>query len=246
MTHARVRPGFVAALMALGLLVAGCAGPRAGGGAPNWREQGLASWYGADFHGRRTASGERYNMYAMTAAHKTLPLGTQIVVINQQTGRRIRVRVNDRGPFVAGRIVDLSLAAARELGSAGAGVVPVTLEAFLPAAAFAVAGTASAPVSASGNTAPAPLSPTVPSRVSPPLRGAFAVQVGAFAVESNARALASHLPVPPGAASVLPFEDNRGTWWRVRVGGYHDELEASTAAAAFGEIGLPAFVVRED
>jgi cell division protein FtsN len=72
------------------------------------------------------------------------------------------------------------------------------------------------------------------------------VQVGAFAVESNARGLAARLPAPPGAARVLPFEDNRGAWWRVRVGGYRDELEAGTAAAAFGEIGFPGFVVRED
>jgi cell division septation protein DedD len=80
----------------------------------------------------------------------------------------------------------------------------------------------------------------------PPLRGAFAVQFGSFAVESNARALAARLPVPPEAASVLRYEDNRGVWWRVRVGGYPDELDAGTAAAAFGEIGLPGLVVRED
>ena len=84
MTRARALLGFLAMLAATGGLLAGCAGPRGRGGSPNWREQGLASWYGADFHGRRTANGERYNMYAMTAAHKTLPLGTQIVVINQR------------------------------------------------------------------------------------------------------------------------------------------------------------------
>jgi len=231
MTRARALLGFLALTMVAGALLAGCAGTRGRSGPPNWREEGLASWYGADFHGRRTANGERYNMYAMTAAHKTLPLGTQIVVTNRETGRRIRVRVNDRGPFVAGRIVDLSLAAARALGSAEAGVVPVILEAELPASAFANAA-----------AAPPPRRPAAP----PPLLGAFAVQVGAFAVESNARGLAARLPAPPGTARVLPFEDNRGTWWRVRVGGYHDELEASTAAAAFGEIGFPGFVVRED
>jgi rare lipoprotein A len=231
MIRARALLGFLAALAATGGLSAGCAGPRARGGAPNWREQGLASWYGADFHGRRTANGERYNMYAMTAAHKTLPFGTEIAVTNQLTGRRIRVRVNDRGPFVAGRIVDLSLAGARALGSAGAGVVPVSIEAVLPDSAFASANAANAPAR------------TVSPR---PLRGAFAVQVGAFAVESNARGLAARLPVPPDAARVLPFEDNRGTWWRVRVGGYESELEADTAAAAFAETGLAGFVVRED
>src|SRR5512137_1373652 len=121
------------------VLTAGCAGAPRGGGAPNWREEGLASWYGADFHGRRTANGERYNMYAMTAAHKTLPLGTDVTVTHRGSGRRIRVRINDRGPFVAGRVIDLSLAAAKALGSAEAGVVPVLLEAELPAAAFVAA-----------------------------------------------------------------------------------------------------------
>lgn len=234
------------ALAAATALLAGCAGSRLGGGTPNWREQGLASWYGADFHGRRTANGERYNMYAMTAAHKTLPLGTQVLVTNQQTGRRIRVRVNDRGPFVAGRIVDLSLAAARSLGSTAAGVVPVTLEAVLPAAAFVSAAAANRPRTAAGG-GPAPAAP--PGQVPgspPPLRGAFAVQLGAFSLEQNARSFAARLPAPPEAVSVLPFDGGRGTLWRVRVGGYPNELDAGTAAAALTEIGLPGFVVRED
>jgi rare lipoprotein A len=245
MTHAGRRLALGCLIAAFGWLAAGCAGAPGGGASPNWRETGLASWYGADFHGRRTASGERYSMYAMTAAHKTLPLGTQLVVINQQTGRRIRVRVNDRGPFVAGRVVDLSLAAARALGSAAVGVVPVTLEATLPATAF-VGYVAPGAQTGAGRTPPAARTP-LPSPVSPPpLRGAFAVQVGAFALEGNARALAARIPAPPGMARVLPYEDNRGTWWRVRVGGYHDELEADTAAAAFAEIGFPGVVVRED
>lgn len=212
-------------------LLPGCAGPGTRSGSPNWRETGLASWYGADFHGRRTANGERYNMYAMTAAHKTLPLGTPVTVTNRETGRRIQVRVNDRGPFVAGRIIDLSLAAARALGTVEAGVAPVTVEARLPATAFA-----SAPRPAA---APAPVA-------APPLQGAFAVQVGAFAVEANARALAGQLAAPPSAIRVVRFEDNRGSWWRVRVVGYADELEASTAAAAFIESGLGGHVVRVD
>jgi len=236
--------GFLGLILAVGGVIAGCAGAPRSGTSPNWREQGLASWYGADFHGRRTANGERYNMYAMTAAHKTLPLGTQLVVINQQTGRRIRVRVNDRGPFVAGRIVDLSLAAARALGSAEAGVVPVTLEAILPATAFAsaaVGGKSTVSRTAAAATAPHPA-----ALAQPPLRGAFAVQLGAFALESNARGLAARIPAPRGSTTVQSYEDNRGIWWRVRVGGYHDELQADTAAAAFAEMGLPGFVVRED
>lgn len=247
MTRARAHSGLLLLLVAAGALAFGCAGGRTGAGAPNWSEQGLASWYGADFHGRRTANGERYNMYAMTAAHKTLPLGTEVVVTSRQSGRRIRVRVNDRGPFVAGRIIDLSYAAARALGSAKAGVVPVTVEASLPASAFAAVPRASAAAPARTGPRPAPTLSSAPIPPEPPpLRGDFAVQMGAFAVESNARRLADRLPAPAGASRVLRFEDNRGTWWRVRVGGYDNELEAATAAAAFGEIGFPGQVVRED
>ena len=91
-----------------------------------WRERGLASWYGTKFHGRPTASGEVYDMFAMTAAHKTLPIPSYARVRNPANGREVVVRVNDRGPFVDGRIVDLSYAAALRLGLLG-GVAPVEL-----------------------------------------------------------------------------------------------------------------------
>ena len=89
-----------------------------------WRESGLASWYGAKFHGRPTASGERYDMHAMTAAHKTLPLPSYVRVRNPANGREVVLRVNDRGPFVDGRVIDLSYTAALRLGVLG-GVAPV-------------------------------------------------------------------------------------------------------------------------
>jgi len=91
-------------------------------------QAGIASWYGRQFHGRRTANGERYDMYALTAAHRTLPLGTRVRVTNQASGRSVVVRINDRGPFVRGRIIDLSLAAAQELGMSRAGTARVVLE----------------------------------------------------------------------------------------------------------------------
>jgi rare lipoprotein A len=241
----RAPPGVLLLIAAAAVLAAGCAGLRRGGDTVNWREDGLASWYGADFHGRRTANGERYDMYAMTAAHKTLPLGTRVVVVNRTSGRRISVRVNDRGPFVAGRVIDLSLAAARALGSADAGVVPVTLEATLPPSAFAAPVPARSPATAAGREAPRSR-PAESAAAAPLLRGSFAVQVGAFTLEGNARALAARLPAPPAAVRVLRYEDNLRTWWRVRVGGYEDELAASAAAAAFSESGLPGVVVRED
>jgi rare lipoprotein A len=91
-------------------------------------EEGLASWYGEPYHGRQTASGSRYDMWEMTAAHRTLPFGTRVRVTNLDNGRSTVVLINDRGPFVAGRILDLSRAAAEALGAVVAGVVPVRLE----------------------------------------------------------------------------------------------------------------------
>jgi rare lipoprotein A len=89
---------------------------------------GMASWYGERFHGRQTASGERYDMYAMTAAHKTLPFGTMVRVTDLETRKTVIVRITDRGPFTAGRVVDLSYAAASEIGMIQAGVVRVRLD----------------------------------------------------------------------------------------------------------------------
>ena len=88
-------------------------------------EVGMASWYGAPHHGRRTASGEVFDMHQLTAAHKTLPFGTRLLVTNRDTGQSAEVRVNDRGPFVGGRILDVSYAAARLLGAVGPGLIPV-------------------------------------------------------------------------------------------------------------------------
>jgi rare lipoprotein A len=86
---------------------------------------GVASWYGKPYHGRRTASGEVYNMYQMTAAHPSLPFGTRVVVTNLENGRSAIVRINDRGPFVHGRVIDLSRKAASQLGFLGQGVTRV-------------------------------------------------------------------------------------------------------------------------
>lgn len=90
-------------------------------------ERGHASWYGGQFHGRRTANGETYDKYALTAAHKTLPFGTIVRVRSLKLGREVDVRINDRGPFAPGRVIDVSQAAAKALGLMGAGVVEVSL-----------------------------------------------------------------------------------------------------------------------
>ncbi|MGB7443902.1 MAG: septal ring lytic transglycosylase RlpA family protein [Coleofasciculaceae cyanobacterium] len=90
--------------------------------------KGLASWYGPGFHGRRSASGERFNQNALTAAHRSLPFGTKVQVTNLRNGRSVVVRINDRGPYTGGRVIDLSAAAARVLGMVNAGVAPVSVE----------------------------------------------------------------------------------------------------------------------
>jgi len=117
-------------LAALFILSAACArrGPTLLDPArPTLFERGVASWYGADFHGRRTANGEIYDMYKLTAAHQFLPFNTIVEVENENNGRRVLVRINDRGPFVKGRIIDLSLAAARRLDMVGTGTAPVAV-----------------------------------------------------------------------------------------------------------------------
>jgi rare lipoprotein A len=133
--------------------------------AHGFTQQGLASWYGEDFQGRPTASGETYDMYAKTAAHKTLPLGTQLLVSNLDNGRSAIVRVNDRGPFVRGRIIDLSYMAANELGMLENGVAPVKIEALA--------------LNSSNNR--------------DFKRGNFTVQLGAFRDKNNAQGLANRL-----------------------------------------------------
>ncbi len=107
------------------LLAAGCA--TAPPGRPGSSQRGMASWYGPGFHGRQTANGETYDMHAMTAAHRSLPFDTVVEVRNRDNGRRARVRINDRGPFVRGRIIDLSRAAAAALGMIGPGVARVEI-----------------------------------------------------------------------------------------------------------------------
>ena len=107
--------------------------PRTTGSLPpaipgKYVEEGLASWYGVPYHGRRAASGEIYDMYKLTAAHRTLAFDSMVRVTNLKNGRKTEVRINDRGPFVENRIIDLSLAAARELDMVGMGVAPVRLE----------------------------------------------------------------------------------------------------------------------
>jgi rare lipoprotein A len=145
----RVRAGGLVA--ALVITVTGCAGPLTRPAAvtpPALRgstQTGRASWYGQAHHGQMTASGERFDMHALTAAHPTLPFGTWVRVVNLDNDRAVEVRINDRGPVTPGRIIDLSYAAARALGAIAPGVIPVRLT---------VLGTADLPPSDTVTTRP--------------------------------------------------------------------------------------------
>jgi rare lipoprotein A len=120
-------------LLIVACLAAACAGRKGAvtvpGGTPGAKahERGTASWYGRKFHGRKTASGERYDMHEMTAAHRSLPFGTVVQVVRLDSGEAVVVRINDRGPFVDGRIIDLSYAAAAEIDMVRDGVAQVEL-----------------------------------------------------------------------------------------------------------------------
>jgi rare lipoprotein A len=148
-----------------------------------YKERGVASWYGRKFHGGKTSIGEPYDMYAMTAAHPTLPLPSYARVTNLATGKSVIVRVNDRGPFLHGRLIDLSYAAAHRIGIAQRGSGDVEVEAVLPGETHVIAAAPLPPVV----TASAPL--PIPATVEPvPVQGpggGFTVQLGAFARNAN-------------------------------------------------------------
>src|SRR5881628_878426 len=153
-------------------LVAGCAPLRGRPPAPppivNGVQVGVASWYGPGFHGNRTANGEIYDQYELTAAHPSLPLGTRAMVTNLTNGRAVEVRINDRGPFVGGRAIDLSYAAARTIGMVGPGTVRVRVE-VLGSATLVAAAPAATPVAAPARR-PSP----------PPPTGSYTVEVAAL------------------------------------------------------------------
>jgi rare lipoprotein A len=188
-----------------------------------YRERGVASWYGRKFHGQKTSSGETYDMYAMTAAHPTLPLPSYARVTNTATGRSVVVRVNDRGPFLHGRVVDLSFAAAHRIGIAQRGSGEVEVEAILPGGTAVAAAAPLPPVAAAprtlppAGTAPADGAASVPvARVD----GGFVVQLGAFANHANAQNFVAHLANQIAATGVEPKIRQVNGLYRVFVGPY--------------------------
>jgi rare lipoprotein A len=233
--------------------------------ARGYQERGVASWYGTKFHGARTSSGERYDMYSMTAAHKTLPLPTWVRVTNLENHRSVVVKVNDRGPFHQNRIIDLSYSAALKLGIVGKGTGLVEVRALGPGASLessgvpqdqtvatplptprtadtgtpaVTAGLVDAPRSTALGTvpdaAPAPMpQPAAPSAVTAaPHAPQLFLQVGAFAEEKNARALALRLQENGiGISAVVHGNGDAGNLHKVRIGPLAtvEDVDAMTA-----------------
>ena len=186
--------------------------------ADNYRERGVASWYGRKFHGRRTSSGEVYDMHAMTAAHKSLPLPTWVRVTHLGNGRSIVVRVNDRGPFVDNRIIDLSYAAATALDMVDAGTALVEVE--------ALEFDAPEPAATAPTTAAAPGEPLY-------------MQVGAFAERGNAeRRLRQLSEAGVDDAFVAQAETSSGSVYRVRVGPIGDVASFDRISSLLADIGI--------
>ncbi len=177
--------------------------------ADGFVQTGKASWYGRKFHGRKTSNGETYNMYAMTAAHKTLPMGTWVMVHNLENNRRIKVRVNDRGPFVRGRIIDLSYTGAKKIGIVGPGTARVRLTALGRAVSYS--------------------EKTKDPVEFKPLnywKGNFTVQVGAFKSRANAENYREKLSATYENAHMVTYEDDRGLFYRVRIGRFSNLKDA--------------------
>jgi rare lipoprotein A len=206
-----------------------------------FRQQGLASWYGRMFHGQKTSSGEIYDMYGMTAAHPTLPIPSYAKVTNLRNKRSVVVRVNDRGPFHAGRIIDLSFTAAAKLGYIGSGSTQVEVELIQPQdfpryARSAPTPPVAAPVaSLPAASAPGSLISSAQAAESPSEAGAVYVQLGSFGLRENAESLRSR--VAGELAWLKDFVDvlqGDGTF-RVQVGPYRNRADAASAAARIRE-----------
>lgn len=183
-------------------------------------EEGLASWYGRRFHGKKTSSGEMYDMYAMTGAHPTLPIPSYVRVTALNNGRSVVVRINDRGPFHRNRVIDLSYAAAHRLGYVAAGSTRVRVEVLDPAS-----------VDTRGEA----------------LAGGIYLQLGAFSREDNARALLDRvreaLSIEPARARVVLRE----ALHRVHLGPYADDVAAEDDRARVrARLDLNAVIVRRD
>jgi rare lipoprotein A len=192
--------------------------------------RGNASWYGPDFHGKLTSNGERYNMYAMTAAHKTLPMNTIVKVTNLTNGLSTVVRINDRGPFVSTRIIDLSKAAARKIDMIGTGTAPVKLEIL----GFETKGKMSIPSKKELKKHPQKRS-----------LGRYALQIASFSKIEGALKTQEHYDDTDGYKTIIKdVETKNGRMFKVWLTGFKSEQEARDYKA--NGIFKKAFIVREE
>lgn len=207
-------------------------------------ERGVASWYGPGFHKVRTSTGEPYDMYAMTAAHRTLPLPAYVRVTNLQNGRSVVVRVNDRGPFVGNRIIDLSYTAAAKLDMLRNGTAMVEVRTMDPTAPLTlITASAEAPApapiapTATASTAVPPASPSATSTA--PTSTALFVQAGAFSDHANAERLAQKLRGGRyGKVFVRDDQIAGRRMYRVRIGPVPDVAEFDRVVAALEQAGV--------
>ncbi|MDQ6986239.1 MAG: septal ring lytic transglycosylase RlpA family protein [Mariprofundaceae bacterium] len=188
--------------------------------ATGYNETGTGSWYGRDFHGKLTANGERYDMHALSAAHKTLPLPTLVRVTNLENGRSVVVRVNDRGPFVKSRLIDLSYAAANALGYTKQGTARVRVQVLGSGSTANIASKRPASRPSIRKTTPVAAANKV-MRKSPAIPGMY-VQLGAFSSNTNASRLQAKLTSDYPSTSIQPFMRDMRQMYRVRIGPYSD------------------------
>ena len=202
-----------------------------------YKERGIASWYGRKFHSVKTASGELYDMYAMTAAHPTLPLPSYARVTNVATGKSVVVRVNDRGPFHPGRVIDLSYAAAYRIGIAQKGSGEVEVESILPGDAPPLIAATPLPPVAASEAVPAT------SMAVAPEAGGYVVQLGAFANNANAQNFVANLANQTAGLGVEAKVHQADGLFRVVVGPYPTRDEAKRSADRLREaLGLDSTV----
>ena len=207
--------------------------------AEGYQARGIASWYGRKFHGQKTSSGEPYDMYGMTAAHPTLPIPSYVRVSNPANGKSVVVRVNDRGPFHAGRIIDLSYTAAWKLDYIGEGSTQVIVESVMPGQVLAATPPAlqsearmqvsRLPDSDGANASPAKPLPTVAGA------GGHFVQLGAFGNRDNADALRIHLARELGELADKLVINSAGNLHRLQLGPWPDVAAARRAAQTLSE-----------
>ncbi|MFH1819628.1 MAG: septal ring lytic transglycosylase RlpA family protein [Pseudomonadota bacterium] len=212
-----------------------------------YKARGIGSWYGRKFHGQKTSSGEPYDMYGMTAAHPTLPIPSYVRVSNPANGRAVVVRVNDRGPFHAGREIDLSWTAAWKLGYIGSGSAVVEVESVLPGQTLAAAAPPPTPPQTLDDD---PIARLAAVESEPPLpqvqdaRGHF-LQLGAFGNRDNAEALRARLTRELGELSAKLVVQAAGKLFRVQLGPWPDAAAAQQAGGRLREnLGMAPVIVQ--